>query len=464
MRDNRFCKLIGLRPSQLIMLLGDALVMQLTLLIVVLFRLFWGPVPLHLYATISTILLCAPIFSILFGATQVPLPPPHREVKHIFLTVSMTYLVVLLMLFMTQSSVEYSRSILLFAWFGSIFSVPVLRGAVRRRLCRKDWWGSPTIFLQDAEQCRELWDEMVNYPERGLKPVAYLSINYDDKYWKEKILSIQQSYTQPMFVWCGVEDELRANSQVFEDITRFCRNVLFIPCDAVVKQKKFWLAPRILGTSMGFMVRQNLTDSRRLFIKRCIDVIFSLASLVVVIPLGFFICLWIWLSTKSSAIYAHERWGQGGKKIRIYKFRTMVPNADEILKKYLDENPEYKRQWEENKKLFDDPRITPVGHFLRKTSLDELPQIINVIMGSMSLVGPRPILEEEPEHYGDVYREYSFVKPGITGLWQISGRNLTTYEQRIWYANYYVTNWSLWMDLWIMARTIPVVLLRHGAC
>ncbi len=463
MWDN-ISKYVGLRKSQVILLLGDALVMQVTFLVVVLLRLIWGPVPLHLYTTISSILWCVPIFSILFGASQVPLPPPHREVKHIFLTVSMTYLVVLLVLFMTQSSVEYSRAILLFAWIGSIFSVPMLRGSVRRRFCRKQWWGCPTIFLQDAETCQELWEEMNDYPERGLKPVAYLSINYDDKHWKEKIVTIQKSYPNPMFVWCGVEDELRAKSAVFEEVTRFCRNVLFIPCGAVVKQKKFWLAPRIIGTSMGFVVRQNLTDTRRLFVKRCIDVIFSLLLLTVVVPLGFFICLWIWISTKSSAIYTHERWGQGGKKIRIYKFRTMVPNADEILEQYLKDYPEYRDEWEANQKLKNDPRITSVGKFLRKTSLDELPQIINVIMGTMSLVGPRPILEKEPARYGDVYLEYSSVKPGITGLWQISGRNLTTYEQRIWYANYYVTNWSLWMDLWILARTIPVVLRGHGAC
>ncbi len=364
---------------------------------------------------------------------------------------------------MTQSSVEYSRAILLFSWFGSVFSVPVLRGAVRRRLCRKDWWGCPTIFLQDAERCKELWDEMVDYPERGLKPVAYLSIDLDDKHWKEKIIAIQNSYSHPMFVWCGVEDELRANSKIFEEITRFCRNVLFIPC-GVVKQKKFWLAPRVLGTSMGFVVRQNLTDTRRLFVKRCIDLLFSLSLLTIIIPLGIIISAAIWLSTRSSPIYINERWGQNGKKIRVYKFRTMVPNADEILGQYLKDNPQYREEWEKNQKIINDPRITPVGKVLRKTSLDELPQIINVIMGSMSLVGPRPILEKERDRYGEIYLEYSSVKPGITGLWQISGRNLTTYEQRLWYTNYYVTNWSLWMDLWILARTIPVVLRGHGAC
>ncbi len=460
--ENKFTKYIILRPAQFMMLLGDVLTMQLMLLLVVALRLVWGDITLSLYVTMSSILWCAPIFSILFGACQIPMPPPHREVKHIFLMVSLTYLVVLLFLFMTQSSVGVSRAVLLLAWIGSIFAVPMVRGVMRRRLCRKAWWGCPTIFLQDEEGCSELWQELVNYPERGLRPVAYLNIDTHDKNWQQKIVNIQNTYVNPIFIWCGSDGEVAENSEIFEKITRFCSNVLFIPCDKV-KKKKFWLAPRVLGTSMGFLVRQNLTDARRLCIKRCIDILFSLLSLVVVVPLAGVIILWVRISTGSSAIYTQDRWGQGGKKIRVYKFRTMVPNADAVLQKYLNDNPEARKEWDANLKLVDDPRITTVGRFLRKTSLDELPQIINVIQGNMSLVGPRPILEEEMQSYGEVFLNYTEVKPGITGLWQISGRNLTTYEQRVWYVNYYVTNWSLWMDLWIMARTIPVVLRGHGA-
>ncbi len=462
MWENKFTKYLGLRPSQLVMLVSDAVIMQLTLLAVVLLRLVWGEVTLSLYGTMSSILWCAPFFSVLFGACQVPMPPQHREVKHIFLTVSLSYLVVLFYLFMTQVSVEYSRAIILLSWVGSVFTVPMARGVLRRRLCRRPWWGCPTVFLQGEFQCKDLWDELIAHPERGLKPVAYLDIEQTGERWQDKIKHMRNLYARPMFIWCGTDGEHAENSKIFEEITRFCRDVLFIPCGKV-KKKKFWLAPRILGTSMGFVVRQNLTDTRRLCIKRSIDVLFSVLSLIFVIPIGCIIVLCIRLSTGSGAIYTQVRLGQGGKKILVYKFRTMVPNADEALEKYLQDNPEKREEWDKNHKLFDDPRITPVGKFLRKTSLDELPQIINVIKGNMSLVGPRPIVQEEIERYGDVYLDYSEVKPGITGLWQISGRNLTTYEQRVWFDNYYVTNWSLWMDLWIMARTIPVVLRGYGA-
>ena len=141
----------------------------------------------------------------------------------------------------------------------------------------------------------------------------------------------------------------------------------------------------------------------------------------------------------------------------------MVADADLVLRKLLEDDPALRAEWEHDHKLKDDPRITRVGHFLRKLSLDELPQLINVVLGDMSLVGPRPIVASEVQKYGPVYEEYCMVRPGITGLWQISGRNNTTYEERVAYDRYYINNWSVWMDLWILARTVPVVLTGYGA-
>ncbi len=462
MWENRLTKYTGLRPAQAVMLFIDAIAIQVVLLIVVLLRSLGGDVDLELYVSMGVILCCAPIFSLLFGAGQMPLPPAHREVKHIFLMVSLSYLVVLFYFFINQISVDYSRLILIFSWLGSVFAVPVTRGFVRRRLCRKDWWGCPTVFLQDENTCKELWDEMLQYPERGLKPVAYLDICEEDLQAEQKILNIQKNYVRPIFVWCGSNSAETDNSLFFEKITRLCQNVLYMPCEKI-KIKKFSLVPRIIGTSMGFVVRQNLTDVRRLRVKRFIDLLFASVGFVCVLPLGVLIALSIRLTTGSSAIYVQNRLGRGGENVKIYKFRTMAPNAEILLKKYLEDNPEFREEWEKNHKLYNDPRITCVGRFLRKTSLDELPQLINVLIGNMSLVGPRPIVADEIERYGEVYLNYSAVKPGVTGLWQISGRNLTTYEQRVWYDNYYVTNWSLWMDLWILARTIPVVIRGYGA-
>jgi lipopolysaccharide/colanic/teichoic acid biosynthesis glycosyltransferase len=142
----------------------------------------------------------------------------------------------------------------------------------------------------------------------------------------------------------------------------------------------------------------------------------------------------------------------------------MVTNADAVLKEHLSRDPELRKEWELTQKLVNDPRVLPVGKLLRKTSLDELPQLWNVIRGEMSLVGPRPIVDAEVPRYGNIFAYYKMVRPGVTGMWQISGRSNTTYSERVRYDEYFVRNWSIWLDLYILFRTVKTVLLREGAC
>lgn len=163
------------------------------------------------------------------------------------------------------------------------------------------------------------------------------------------------------------------------------------------------------------------------------------------------------------AIYGHTRIGKNGKAFKCWKFRTMVPNSNEVLRKLLSENPEARAQWQQDHKLKDDPRITKLGDFLRRSSLDELPQLFNVLKGNMSLVGPRPVVKSERKHYGAQWSDYLSVKPGISGLWQVSGRNDVSYEQRVSLDSQYVRNWSLSLDIMILFKTIFVVLNRRGA-
>ncbi len=163
------------------------------------------------------------------------------------------------------------------------------------------------------------------------------------------------------------------------------------------------------------------------------------------------------------AFYAQRRIGQDGKEFRCWKFRSMIVNADQVLEGYLAQNPEARAEWTREFKLRDDPRITPIGHMIRRTSIDELPQLFNVLKGEMSLVGPRPIVQAETHYYGDKIDHYMSVKPGITGLWQASGRNDISYEQRVALDTWYVENWSLWNDIVIILKTIHVVLARKGA-
>jgi Undecaprenyl-phosphate galactose phosphotransferase WbaP len=181
------------------------------------------------------------------------------------------------------------------------------------------------------------------------------------------------------------------------------------------------------------------------------------------LPFFAVVAIAIKISSPGPVFFTQQRVGRNGKTFRMWKFRSMVVNAEQVLAAYLDQHPEQWQSWQNISKLKRDPRVTPIGKLLRRTSLDELPQIWNVLRGDMSLVGPRPLpLYDVPKH-GPAYALYTRMRPGLTGLWQVSGRSNTTYEEHVRLDLRYIRNWSLWLDLCILARTIKVVVLSDGA-
>jgi undecaprenyl-phosphate galactose phosphotransferase len=209
-------------------------------------------------------------------------------------------------------------------------------------------------------------------------------------------------------------------------------------------------------------VRNNLARRVPKLIKRLFDVFVSSSLLIIGLPL----LLWISIRVRASGgavFYGHQRIGQNKRPFACYKFRTMAPNADKLLSELLARDPEARTEWERDFKLKNDPRITSIGHFLRRTSLDELPQLWNVLKGDMSLVGPRPVVTAELERYGNQVEYYLEAKPGITGLWQISGRNDISYAARVYLDAWYVKNWSLFNDIVILLRTVKVIFRKEGA-
>jgi exopolysaccharide production protein ExoY len=176
------------------------------------------------------------------------------------------------------------------------------------------------------------------------------------------------------------------------------------------------------------------------------------------------ITLLIGLSDGGPPLFRHSRVGLGGRHFGCLKFRIMVPNAAAVLDEHLARNPEAREEWEATRKLTNDPRVTRLGRFLRKTSLDELPQLVNVLLGDMSLVGPRPILPSETARYEDQLRSCLTLRPGITGLWQVSGHSDCTDRERVTLDVQYVRKWNLMLDIVILARTIPAVLKQQGSC
>jgi Undecaprenyl-phosphate galactose phosphotransferase WbaP len=193
------------------------------------------------------------------------------------------------------------------------------------------------------------------------------------------------------------------------------------------------------------------------------DVVLALAALTVALPLGLLIAAGIRLETGGPVLFSHLRVGRGGRRFRVWKFRSMVENADAVLAYHLEREPALRAEWLLSHKLKRDPRVTRAGRLLRRSSLDELPQLWNVLRGEMSLVGPRPIVEEEISKYGAEYALYAQVRPGLTGLWQVSGRNDTSYRERCELDSRYIRDWSLWLDARVCYKTLRVVVSGTGA-
>ncbi len=211
-------------------------------------------------------------------------------------------------------------------------------------------------------------------------------------------------------------------------------------------------------------IQSETINSPVFLLKRAFDLIFSLGAMIVLLPLFLLIALLVGISSRTNPIYRQSRVGRGGKIFSCFKFRTMCVDAEERLQKLLKENPECRREWQETRKLKNDPRITRLGHFLRRTSLDELPQFLNVLLGDMSVVGPRPISEEEVRLYlGKHASEILQVRPGITGIWQTSGRNNISYTQRIDMDREYVRTHTLLFDLKLVLKTFPQLVRSRGA-
>lgn len=196
------------------------------------------------------------------------------------------------------------------------------------------------------------------------------------------------------------------------------------------------------------------------FVKRVFDIVCSLIGLIVLSPVFIILSILIKTTSEGPAFFAHKRVGKGGKTIKIYKFRSMVTNAEELIKQFT---PEQKAEYEKNFKLENDPRVTKVGKFMRKTSLDELPQLINILKGDISVVGPRPVMDVETQIYGNYRNMLLSVKPGLTGFWATNGRSATTYTRRRAMEIYYVKNRSVLLDLKIIFKTFISVFKRVGA-
>ena len=210
-------------------------------------------------------------------------------------------------------------------------------------------------------------------------------------------------------------------------------------------------------------LKNHLANRWNIVLKTVFDYVLTIAGMLLILPILALIALKIKLDSPGPIIYDGVRLGKNGKLFKCYKFRSMYINGNEILDKYFQEHPEMYAEWKTYHKLENDPRVTKFGAFMRRTSLDELPQIFNVLFGDMSLVGPRPYLPEEKDEMGEFAKTVLMAKPGITGFWQTSGRSDVSFDERVKMDCWYVCNWNLWMDVVMLFKTFAVVAMRKGA-
>ncbi len=352
--------------------------------------------------------------------------------------------------------------------------VPLSRAFFRRAVCRFEWWGLPTIVVGAGDLGMDIWRRMKQKPTLGYKPVAIV-----DRYRPNWIIDKE---TQPKSGISPLEDTPRLSARyqaycgifvgsefpaaermtMIDTLTSVFPQLYITPDSA--DAGRHWSGALELGNLRLLKFTERLLMPGARWLKRAVDVLAVLIVSPFVLTVVGCLALLVKLTSAGPAFYCHPRIGRNGRTIRVWKMRSMVPNADRLLKEYLAENPHLRSEWERIHKLPNDPRVTFIGRFLRKTSLDEIPQLWNVFCGEMSLVGPRPIVQAEIDKYQSVYPLYLRVTPGITGLWQVNGRNSTTYEARISYDAEYVRNWSVCLDLYILARTVLTVITCDGAC
>lgn len=256
---------------------------------------------------------------------------------------------------------------------------------------------------------------------------------------------------------------IKKMSKVVTDIQPFVKNIVFTPNLANIPIANMEINKLPIENVVLLNVKNNLALKRNKIIKYVFDMVLTIIGTICISPILICIAIWIYKDSPGPIIFKHMRVGKDGREFPCYKFRSMCVDAKEKLEELLQNDPEARAEWERDFKLKHDPRITKSGAFLRRTSLDELPQIFNVLKGEMSLVGPRPIIKDEMERYGNHIGDYLMVKPGIAGIWQCSGRSDVSYQERVQMDSWYVRNWSVWLDIMILWKTIEAVVAKKGA-
>lgn len=399
--------------------------------------------------------------------------PFWKESREIFRASSATFVLVFAFVSLGKMTEDVSRLVIIFLWFYSFFFMLLIRYFIKIFLYRYGVFLENTVIIGDYDKAETVADSFAREPYLGFNIVGIVTTSKNLRGVKKKYkilgdvsvirrIILKERVTAAVVVPDSMEQynmpDLMGKLQIM------LSKIMLISDAKVMAFSNAETFQTLMGRLSYFQINNNLKSFVNRFTKRTIDLVLTVIALPFVIIISVFIGICIKCTSKGPVFYTHGRVGRKGKTIKIMKFRSMYKDADKRLREILKNDPEAKAEWEKTFKLKNDPRITPIGKFLRQTSLDELPQVFNVLLGEMSMIGPRPVLQEELDNY---YKEsasyYMMVRPGITGLWQISGRSNTGYDFRVAMDTWYVLNWSIWLDLVILLRTPAAVFKKDGA-
>lgn len=413
------------------------------------------PFPIRYYIKYLYLLLIWPI-TFMYEGLYTKNYSESEEIIKLWKALTIATLLTVILLFALKVRPSFSRSVLAISYATSLFVVPLIRLSLKRLLFSMNLGIKKIVFIGSSNEIKWLQNHVKNDRTCGYSVIAHFK--------KDELVKLPEIYRKEPFdviITSNLDNGSMYFLQSFAqehslEIMFFPENIIFDPQGIEVEE---FFGFKALKLKYNLLIPRNAT------IKRILDLLASLIIFIVIFPVFIFIVLLVKITSKGPVFFKQTRIGLHGKKFILYKFRTMYLDADERLNTLLKENPGAKEEWKKFRKLrsIPDPRITPLGKILRKFSLDELPQFLNIMKGDMSLVGPRPYLEEELKFLGKRKDTILSVKPGLTGLWQVSGRNEVPFEERVLLDEYYVRNWSIFLDIAILVRTVFTALKGEGA-
>jgi Undecaprenyl-phosphate galactose phosphotransferase WbaP len=457
----------------LLLLASDVLTLGFSIIFALIIRdVFWhGDVLLDTYLPLLPLLMALfPLTYFMRGLYPGFGMDAIEELRTLTYSTTAVYAVLATLTFMVKDTWDYSRLAFVLSWMISLITVPLGRSLIKNKFAKKDWWGLPVLIIGAGQAGEKVIKSLQKHYQIGWKP--YLAVDDDTDKWgyinKIPVIGdldiipklVKRLHIEQAIIAMPSVDRLR-KKEIIEKYSRYFENTTFIP--DLYGISSLWVNSKDIGGILGLEVQEKLLKSPSQFQKRVFDIVLASLLMLLLSPLFIILSILIKIDSKGKVFFKQERMGKNNTRFNIIKFRTMFEDAEERLNDLLNENEHYRSEYEVYHKLRTDPRLTRVGKFLRKFSLDELPQFINVLKGDMSLIGPRAYLPRERAKMNGYEEMILKVKPGISGLWQVTDRNESSFEERNETDVYYIRNWTMFLDIYILARTIGVVLTGRGA-